>query len=161
VCVGCGNFLHCPQIVAKLIMRPRELPPVELLQDRFDYDPETGILTYRNNHSNGKIKAGTPVKVQEGNYAKVVTSDGTKHYAHRIAWALHYNEQLSPNVLVDHINGIKSDNRICNLRLVSYSENGHNRAHQRNNTSGHRGVKWDKKKKDADGLLTSLSLASV
>jgi hypothetical protein len=116
------------------------------LQDRFDYDPETGILTYRNNHSNGKIKAGTPVKVQEGNYAKVVTSDGTKHYAHRIAWALHYDEQLSPNVLVDHINGIKSDNRICNLRLVSYSENGHNRAHQRNNTSGHRGVKWDKKR---------------
>ena len=41
---------------------------------------------------------------------------------------------------VDHINGNSLDNRRCNLRIVTRSENMANRAIFRNNTSGYKGV---------------------
>jgi hypothetical protein len=44
----------------------------------------------------------------------------------------------------DHINGDKLDNRKSNLRAVSHSVNLQNRRHSRKNTSGYRGVCWDK-----------------
>lgn len=43
---------------------------------------------------------------------------------------------------VDHINGDRSDNRKCNLRICTRQENGANRVDNRNNKSGHRGVLW-------------------
>jgi hypothetical protein len=45
---------------------------------------------------------------------------------------------------VDHINRIKLDNRRCNLRAVTHSENQRNTPKQSNNTSGFKGVSWDK-----------------
>lgn len=42
----------------------------------------------------------------------------------------------------DHINRDKLDNRKCNLRSVTQSQNGFNRGLNKNNTSGHRGVYW-------------------
>ena len=60
--------------------------------------------------------------------------------AHRVAWLLH--SQRWPIGQLDHINGIKTDNRILNLREVSVAENQRNRPIQKNNKSGFCGVSW-------------------
>lgn len=49
-----------------------------------------------------------------------------------------------PGEQVDHINGDSLDNRIENLRICTASENNSNRGNQKNNTSGFRGVTWNK-----------------
>lgn len=69
-----------------------------------------------------------------------------KNYmAHRLAWMIFYGEK--PPSDIDHKNGDPSDNRIENLRLCTDSENLRNSKTRTDNTSGIRGVSWDKKSK--------------
>jgi hypothetical protein len=52
-----------------------------------------------------------------------------------------------PGEIVDHINGNGLDNRKCNLRIVTKSQNGANMRLHKINSSGFKGVHWDKKNK--------------
>lgn len=63
-------------------------------------------------------------------------------YAHRAVWVLVYGEW--PVDQIDHVNGVRSDNRLINLRSVDRPENGKNQARRYDNTSGVTGVGWDK-----------------
>jgi len=49
-----------------------------------------------------------------------------------------------PGYVVDHIDSNKLNNQRSNLRVCSYSENCRNRGKQINNTSGFKGISWDK-----------------
>lgn len=60
--------------------------------------------------------------------------------AHRVAWLFHTGDW--PTGVIDHINGIKTDNRIENLRDVSIAENCKNAAIPKRNSSGVSGVFW-------------------
>jgi len=53
-------------------------------------------------------------------------------------------KQTSKGKITDHINQNKLDNRKINLRVVSGMENGRNRGIPKHNTSGIKGVAWDK-----------------
>jgi hypothetical protein len=50
-------------------------------------------------------------------------------------------------VQVDHRNHDTLDNRLNNLRLAIAAENSHNMRRPRNNTSGYKGVSWNKDRK--------------
>lgn len=115
----------------------------EELKKLLRYDPETGEFKWLNggrwNHLSGQ-KAGT---TNTSGYL-VIRIAGKLYYAHRLAWLYHYGE--FPKEL-DHINGLKADNRISNLRLVDHSTNMHNVGLRINNTSKFIGVTqtWDGK----------------
>ncbi len=91
------------------------LPPLEVLQDKFVYDSETGILARKN--------SGEPVgyPTQRG-WLRVKV--GNTHYrVHRIVWKMFYGEDPPVGLDIDHVNRIKTDNRITNLRLATRKEN--------------------------------------
>lgn len=68
-----------------------------------------------------------------------ISIDNRRYYSHRLAWFYVHREW--PPADVDHINGDKGDNRLCNLRAVSVVVNAQNRkAHQSNNKLGFLGV---------------------
>jgi hypothetical protein len=103
----------------------------------FNYDPDTGIFTRLVNRHRFKAGEVAGAKSDDG-YINIKIR--TKTYkAHRLAWLYVYG--LFPSLQVDHINGIRSDNRISNLREVSHSGNTQNQKEaQRSNKSGFLGV---------------------
>jgi len=66
---------------------------------------------------------------------------GRAYKAHRVMWALKYGKW--PENQIDHINGIRNDNRICNLKSVNQSENNRNMKIRSDNKTGYVGVSFD------------------
>lgn len=109
------------------------------LAKRFEYDPNTGHIFWRD----GERRAGKRAFTYKSARGYLVTTirhpdGGTTLTAHRAAWALHHGEFPTGNI--DHINGNRTDNRIINLRDVTNAENARNAALGKNNTSGVVGV---------------------
>jgi hypothetical protein len=112
------------------------------LRKNFSYDPETGDFT-RICASN-RSKVGDVPRVNSEGYVRIRLC-GRMHAAHRLAW-LWVHGSL-PERDIDHINGVKSDNRIANLRDVAHAVNTANLiGPQANNTSGQLGVTRYKRK---------------
>ena len=63
-------------------------------------------------------------------------------YEHRLIWFYHYGKW--PKDQIDHINGIKDDNRIENLREATKQQNQFNRKSERGSSSQYKGVSWCK-----------------
>lgn len=96
-----------------------------LVRSFLSYDPETGefrwLLRKGWERGAGRV-AGS--KKRRG-YVDIGIL-GTVYQAHRLAW-LHYHGEW-PKQQIDHINRVRDDNRIVNLRDVSYLENARNKA---------------------------------
>lgn len=70
--------------------------------------------------------------------------NGTHYEAHIIAFCLYYGRWPLRNMDIDHLNGIKKDNRKENLREVSHAENGRNwNKLSKRNKSGYNGVSYN------------------
>jgi hypothetical protein len=67
--------------------------------------------------------------------------DNIQLLAHRVVWALYYGQW--PSDEIDHINRVRADNRIENLRAVSHAENTKNISKRNGSTSSYLGVSWD------------------
>lgn len=79
----------------------------------------------------------------DGYAARTVYLGGGRKNAKYKMVKLHREIMANPEgYQVDHINGDKYDNRRCNLRLATNSQNQMNKGLQKNNTSGHTGVQW-------------------
>jgi hypothetical protein len=76
---------------------------------------------------------------------RTVGVSGVKLYEHRIIWQMFYGP-IDDGVTIDHKNHNTIDNRIDNLRLATQSEQNYNTKLRVNNTSGVRGVSFDKRR---------------
>jgi len=114
----------------------------ERLKEVLDYDPCTGIFTWKNKVSR-KIVVGRIAGCLDGRGYSMIRIDRKIYKSHRLAWL--YMNGAFPNGQIDHINRIKTDNRICNLREASPSENQQNHPLHSDNTSGFTGVSWVKR----------------
>lgn len=111
------------------------------LKELLDYDPGTGVFTWR--VSRGNAKSGSVAGSKNGQGYLQIMVDGKRYKSHRLAWL--YVHGKFPPEHIDHINRARADNRIANLRLATSSENPQNQRKRRNNTSGVVGVHWHKK----------------
>lgn len=114
----------------------------KITQDRLKvllhYDPYTGIFTSLENQGRRKIGDIAGSKSDGDDYI-LIKVDGYKTGAHRLA--ILYMTGRLPSEKTDHINGIKFDNRYCNLREVTNQMNVQNaRVARKNNKTGFLGV---------------------
>lgn len=110
----------------------------ERLKELFTYDPDTGYLINRMDRGKARsgMIAGTWSKRQGYRYIKI---NYQTYIVHRIIWLYFYGEWPES---IDHINGVRDDNRIINLRNVSQQENLRNRALTSRSQTGIHGVHW-------------------
>lgn len=142
-------------------MAATDLPSPSELHKYLSYDPETGELRW---------KARTPEMFEDGGHTKEhncaawnarhagrqaltsASSNGYRHgamcgktlTAHRVAYAIMTGEW--PPEQIDHINGVRDDNRWANLRAVNSAENKRNMQRSSRSSSGVTGVYWDKRR---------------
>jgi len=122
----------------------------ERLRELVAYDPDTGVMRWR--ISRKRARAGNVIgtRIPDG-YLRVEIG-GRCYRVHRLAWLYVYGEW--PPHEIDHINHVRDDNRLINLRLASPSQNQANKAPTYRNTSGHKGVSWHKQTKKWQAYIT-------
>jgi hypothetical protein len=111
----------------------------------FSYDAETGEIRWRVSLPGYRSGAGD---IAGGVYScgyRIIGVYRRQYLAHRLAWFIQTGEW--PVDEVDHINGRRSDNRWCNLRPATPSQQAINRKSYSNNKSGQKGVTWAKRER--------------
>lgn len=107
----------------------------EILKKHLHYDCDTGIFKW--------IKSDNVAGTENRGYI-LIRINNNRYFAHRLAWLYVYG--TFPKNDIDHINGIRNDNRLINLRDVTRSVNLQNlKKCYSNNKSGLLGVSWNKK----------------
>lgn len=135
----------------------------ERLRELLHYDPDTGIFI-RKVKSAWNSAGSEGVKPTQG-YV-YLSVDGCRYRAHRLAWLYVFGRW--PREMMDHINGDRADNRICNLREADARVNRQNQhgARSDNLSSGVIGVHWSEYHKKwkahirVDGRLQHLKYCS-
>lgn len=107
------------------------------------YDPVTGGFTHRVDRGKNRC-AGKPAGYVHSSGYVVLSIDGKRYYAHRIAWLM--TTGAWP-LFVDHRDGDRSNNRFANLRNATRSLNMQNlREPMSTSTTGRLGVTFDKRR---------------
>ena len=137
-------------------MKSKPYPSQERLHEIFtlrDHESQPFLwnINHRNNIKIGDV-AGTFAESDRVPYYKVVV-DGKLCPIHRLVWIYH-NGDISDGMVVDHIDGSTTNNRIENLRLCTTGQNRMNSKINSNNTSGVKGIWWSKPAKKWRAQIT-------
>jgi len=137
----------------KMVKIKREKLTQEIVRELIDYFPETGACIWKERDvkwfANPQVQkswnkrcAGKPALMAKSGIGYLCgTIFNKKMYVHRLAWFWMTGEWPDQ---IDHINGIRDDNRWKNLRNVSILVNHKNQKARTNNTSGYKGVWFHK-----------------
>ncbi|MBO1020854.1 HNH endonuclease [Methylobacterium sp. SD274] len=141
--------------------------PIAILREAIAYDESTGILIWKSRPSahflsdcactifNARF-LGTPAlasRHHQGYRNGAVSYLGRLHglVAHRVAFAIAHGRWANP--CVDHVNGVRDDNRLANLREATKLENSYNQGPSSRNLIGIKGVFRSGKKFSAHATL--------
>lgn len=112
------------------------------LRSILDYEPTTGVFVWKDGFRNKRRTSMSGQKA--GHHSRIgytlINIDRSIYFAHRLAYLWMTSDW--PPSRIDHINRDKTDNRWCNLRAATPSQNGANRDAPPLNTSGYKGVSW-------------------
>jgi hypothetical protein len=112
------------------------------LHELLDYDANTGVFCWKKKRRG--IQVNKPLGTNNGFGYLRITVMSKSYYAHRLAWM--YVHGNLPYGEIDHINGIKDDNRIENLRDLQSISNANNKTKaNKRSKSKILGVSWHKK----------------
>ena len=100
-------------------------PVIAVLREYLAYDAETGVFTWRLPPAK-RVKAGDVAGSHSQGYLRIKLR-GREYKAHRVAWAMTHGRW--PEKELDHINRVRDDNRMANLRECSAGENRQNIGH--------------------------------
>jgi hypothetical protein len=110
----------------------------ERLRELLNYDPSTGVFTWLENRGATICKAKIAGTITNWGY-RIITINKRNYRANRLAWL--YVNSVWPNVFIDHIDGVRTNNAINNLREVTNSGNIQNlKKARKNSLSGLLGV---------------------
>jgi hypothetical protein len=135
-------------------MTAKELPSPEILRKLLRYEPETGGLFWRERpvefcKSVGECKRWNMIYANKPAFATLTHRGYMEgrlfkriYGAHRVIWAMQTGAW--PINQVDHINQKRMDNRWCNLREATRSQNCANTSSRPNSSSKYLGVGWHK-----------------
>ena len=112
----------------------------EYLKTILHYDPIVGEFTQIARTSR-RVKIGDKAGTICNGYLHISVKN-IVYKAHRLAWLYIYGEW--PKDQIDHINGVRDDNRLVNLRDVSPRVNSQNKRMDAKNVSGANGVCFNK-----------------
>lgn len=117
----------------RVFIKDRPLYDQAILKEWLSYDPATGEFRWLKKPSH-RINVGALAgarMVGGTDYIQIMKSKQA-YLAHRLAW-VYMTGQLPPN-MIDHINGIRHDNRWCNLRPADHAINQQNQRKARSNS---------------------------
>lgn len=107
------------------------------IRDAITYNPITGEIRWAMSRPGRAVAGRIAGRKHRDGYWRVNVL-GKEYLAHRLAWLLAFGSW--PVNQIDHINGIRDDNRLSNLREASAGDNAKNSGLYSSNRSGARGV---------------------
>lgn len=108
----------------------------------FIYDENSGNLIWRIKPCDNVMIGDVAGYMERDGYIRVRLHK-RGYPVHCIIWEMH-NGPIPKGYQIDHIDHVRSNNRLNNLRLVTCKENQRNQKLHKRNTSGFSGIYWEK-----------------